>query len=250
MNGKEKCAILKQIRRDIVQKNDIAVTIADCKHQGNCKGTCPRCEAEVRAIEEALRARRAAGLKTVVAGLSAGILAAGLVACDPEDTADGDSLQGDLLPFYQSDVAMAGMEDTVDIPGDLPAFTENTDSNKRDKAETEIEIMGDIEVDPDLAGGSDSPEAIDTEGENSLPDAITEETKSSESKETSASYSFEETTLPYIPEETSLPSRPAETVEYDYAQETYVQISETAHSTEPAEPKESLALTAIDDRHA
>ena len=54
MNGKATCAILKQIRREIAEKNDIALVIAECSHKGDCPGTCPRCEAEVRILERAL----------------------------------------------------------------------------------------------------------------------------------------------------------------------------------------------------
>ena len=83
MNGKATCAILKQIRRDIAEKNDIALTIAECRHQGDCPGTCPRCEAEVRLLEKALAEKKKRGIQTAVAGISAGLLAAGLVSCTP-----------------------------------------------------------------------------------------------------------------------------------------------------------------------
>ena len=83
MNGKATCAILKQIRRDIAQKNDIALTIAECTYQGSCSGTCPRCEAEVRLLEKALAEKKKRGIRTAVAGISAGLLAAGLISCTP-----------------------------------------------------------------------------------------------------------------------------------------------------------------------
>ena len=90
MTGKEKCAILKQIRRDIAAKNDISLTIAECKHQGDCKGTCPRCEAEVEALERALEKRRRNGLRNVLTGISAGLLTAlHLTSCGPEIPAEG-----------------------------------------------------------------------------------------------------------------------------------------------------------------
>ena len=85
MNGKATCAILKQIRRDIAEKNDIALTIAECTHQGDCPGTCPRCEAEVRILEKALAEKKKKGLKTAVAGISAGLLAVGLSSRTPAE---------------------------------------------------------------------------------------------------------------------------------------------------------------------
>lgn len=55
MNGKSKCKILKQIRKQIAAENDITYVVSECKHQGDCLGTCPKCEAEVRYLEEELR---------------------------------------------------------------------------------------------------------------------------------------------------------------------------------------------------
>ena len=92
MNGKATCAILKQIRRDIAEKNDIALTIAECTHQGDCAGTCPRCEAEVKILEKALAEKKKKGLKTAVAGISAGLLAVGLSSCTPADKVGAQSL--------------------------------------------------------------------------------------------------------------------------------------------------------------
>ena len=83
MNGKDKCAILKQIRRDIARQNDIALTIAECRHKGDCAGTCPRCEAEVAALERALSDRRRQGKKVIVAGISAALVAASCTSCKP-----------------------------------------------------------------------------------------------------------------------------------------------------------------------
>ena len=48
--GKEKCRILKEIRAEIARQNGIAWTVESCAHKGNCRGTCPKCEAEVVAL--------------------------------------------------------------------------------------------------------------------------------------------------------------------------------------------------------
>ena len=69
--GKEKCRILKEIRTRIAAANDIEWVVSECRHQGNCKGTCPRCEAELRQLEEALAHREALGKKVAVVGISA-----------------------------------------------------------------------------------------------------------------------------------------------------------------------------------
>ena len=71
MIGKSKCKMLKQIRAEIAKNNDIEYTISECTFQGSCKGTCPKCEAEVIYLEEQLARRKALGKAVCVAGISA-----------------------------------------------------------------------------------------------------------------------------------------------------------------------------------
>ena len=112
MDGKEKCKALKQIRKQIAENNDIRYVVEECKHKGNCKGTCPRCEAEVRYLERELEKRRNLGKKVAVAGVSLG-LAASFCACSPQgivssvtdsivDLFDGNNnnYSGDAQPYY------------------------------------------------------------------------------------------------------------------------------------------------------
>ena len=54
MKGKEKCKALKEIRKQIAENNNIEYVVSECKHKGECKGTCPKCEAEVRYLEKEL----------------------------------------------------------------------------------------------------------------------------------------------------------------------------------------------------
>ena len=70
MNGKQICGALREIRRHIASANDIDYAPAECDHQGECPGTCPRCESEMRYIERQLRLRQAMGKAVVVAGLT------------------------------------------------------------------------------------------------------------------------------------------------------------------------------------
>ena len=48
MLGKKKCRILKEIRQKIADENDIPYVTHECKFQGECEGTCPRCESELK----------------------------------------------------------------------------------------------------------------------------------------------------------------------------------------------------------
>ena len=72
--GKRTCRILKEIRRQIAEANDIEYVVEECQYKGDCKGTCPKCEAEVRYLEEQLHQRQILGKAVMVAGLSLGVI--------------------------------------------------------------------------------------------------------------------------------------------------------------------------------
>ena len=73
--GKEVCLILKGIRQKIADANDISYQPKECHHKGDCTGTCPACEAEIRYLERELKARKGNGFGMKVAGIAAGICA-------------------------------------------------------------------------------------------------------------------------------------------------------------------------------
>lgn len=73
--GKTICNVLKGIRKSIADANGIEYSPRKCHHEGECRGTCPACEAEVRYIERQLNVRRQLGKAVTIVGLSAGIAA-------------------------------------------------------------------------------------------------------------------------------------------------------------------------------
>ncbi len=73
--GKQTCMILKEIRRQIAESNGIEFVTSECRYKGDCLGTCPKCEAEVRYLEQQLRSRSLAGKAVAIAGISAASLA-------------------------------------------------------------------------------------------------------------------------------------------------------------------------------
>ena len=44
VRGKQTCKILKDIRRQIAEANDIEYITSECQYKGDCTGTCPKCE--------------------------------------------------------------------------------------------------------------------------------------------------------------------------------------------------------------
>lgn len=68
--GKDICKELKAVRRRIAEENGIELEIPECTYQGPCRGTCPRCESELRYLENALAERLRMGRTAKVAGIA------------------------------------------------------------------------------------------------------------------------------------------------------------------------------------
>ena len=96
MLGKEKCKYLREIRKKIALENDIRLVTDECTFKGECKGTCPKCEAEVRYLENELERRKKIGKFVTIAGLSIAGLTSGtlLASCGEEE---GD------VPIYNNE---------------------------------------------------------------------------------------------------------------------------------------------------
>ena len=73
--GRNICNQLKAVRRSIAEENGIPLEVEECTYKGECRGTCPRCEAEVRYLEGALTERIRRGKVATVAGLALGLAA-------------------------------------------------------------------------------------------------------------------------------------------------------------------------------
>ena len=110
--GKQICKILKEIRMQIADANGIEFVTSECRYKGDCFGTCPKCEAEVRYLEQQLRVRSLAGKAVALAGISAGIML--MSGCNGEP----------VTPIEQTEAM-----DSIDEEGEQP---ENTMSVSRD----------------------------------------------------------------------------------------------------------------------
>ena len=71
--GKKVCKKLKEIRQQIADNNDIEYATSECHFQGECQGTCPKCDAELRYLENELNRRKQLGKAVAIAGISLGI---------------------------------------------------------------------------------------------------------------------------------------------------------------------------------
>ena len=111
MSGKSKCRFLKEIRRQIAAENDIEFVTSECKYQGECTGTCPKCEAELRYLEQELEKRQKAGKAIAVAGVAAALVV-GTSGCD----FIRDKLDSMVQGLYVSDISSESNEFTEEHP--------------------------------------------------------------------------------------------------------------------------------------
>ena len=121
--GKSTCKLLKDIRQQIADANGISYQPKECHHKGDCVGTCPACEEEIRYLERELKARKGNGFGMKVAGIAAGICAtvmpmtAAAQSVKPDSTANppvhtakkGDVKVVDLSDSCASPVVVRGM---------------------------------------------------------------------------------------------------------------------------------------------
>lgn len=140
--GKHTCKILRQIRKQIADANGIEYAVSECKYQGECLGTCPKCEEEVRYIEEQLNNRRILGKAVVLAGISMNVLsanAAGVVPFAEMENMDSitisDSLSTDSIRTKmdsEDNHVLAGVvEQMPAFPGGNSALLKYLEENVR-----------------------------------------------------------------------------------------------------------------------
>ena len=169
MNGKSKCKMLKEIRKKIAEENDIEYITSECKFQGDCRGTCPKCEAELKYLEDELKKRRSVGKKVAVAGIAAYMMLSA-TGCEIENLFHEQRLTGAVIENsqpYSTDFIETMPPETEFIEGELipemgtsaPVETDEPRENENnriplmgtvapsetDSGNYEVELDGDIE---------------------------------------------------------------------------------------------------------
>ena len=129
--GKRTCEFLKEVRQRVARENDIPLETRECTHEGDCRGTCPYCEAEVRYIEQELSKRRSLGKAVTVAGIAVSSMMMG--GCHSSS------------PKLQGEVGMSESATDTESLYDTREASEQEDSTPRhDQIET-YEIDGIVE---------------------------------------------------------------------------------------------------------
>lgn len=161
--GKRKCEILKTIRCQVAKKNGIPYTYTECTYQGECRGTCPKCEEELRYLNRELEKIKQSGKQVAVAGVATAVIATTTVGCSSDFLTDlGLKNQTTMgVPAYtqqeelDGDVAYVPPEtEQYEVEGSIvyvPPGEEETEPP------VETELMGDMlppeeEIEPPLPG--------------------------------------------------------------------------------------------------
>lgn len=167
MRGKEKCKALKKLRKQIAEENDIAYAVSECTFQGECKGTCPKCEAELRYLERELEVRRTMGKTVALVGLGVGLstMTTGCLAVDiAENVVDRVSAFGASI--------LDGTVADPELEGDVRVVDPDDDKNS-----TEDGIEGEVQ-NPGYSSEEDTSDwegVIELEGDVAVPETDTEE---------------------------------------------------------------------------
>jgi len=165
--GKQTCKILKEIRKQIAEENDIELVISECTYQGDCKGTCPKCEAEVRYLERELEKRQRLGKAAIFAGMTIGtaIIAS---SCGPLVSPPDGMLVDPVDTITTVDTTT---HDSIDEPflleGDVLAPVPDTmkAEEKKTACKTDVELVipGDIVEVDEVTEGFVAPEVGEVE---------------------------------------------------------------------------------------
>ena len=136
--GRNICDTLKAIRKQIADANGIDYSPEECNYKGECMGTCPKCEQDVRDLEYELHLRQMAGKAIKVAGIAAGLVA--MTACS-----DG-KVQSISPDATKSELNIVKKEEPKSGDGQLEGDISLSDEAKH--AEEENRILGKISSNP------------------------------------------------------------------------------------------------------
>ena len=101
--GKEKCEILRRIRQDVAERYGLQYTPSECKHQGDCAGTCPKCDAELEDLQRQLESRGISDINLTN------------IPVDIEHSGDDD------VEILEGDVAAPSADDLMTVTMGMPA---------------------------------------------------------------------------------------------------------------------------------
>ncbi len=127
---RKKCDHLKEIRKNMADSLGVELNQTVCTYEGDCKGTCPKCEKEERTLAKAL-------LKGTAVAASAAVLLTGC-SVGPYQT------EGVAQPEYYEDIA-GGISEAPENVEEFELLGEATLPDETDECKIDaIELEGDV----------------------------------------------------------------------------------------------------------
>lgn len=136
--GRNICNTLKAIRKQIADANGIDYSPEECNYKGECMGTCPKCEQDVRDLEYELHLKQMAGKAIKVAGIAAGLVAMTACSDGKVQRISSDATKGELNI----------VKEEVPKPGDRQLGGDISFSDEAKYAEEENRKLGEIPSNP------------------------------------------------------------------------------------------------------
>lgn len=147
MTGKEKCELLKAIRKNIAEMNGIEYYPEQCDHEGNCPGFCPRCDMEASYLMKELRKKEAAGSPIRIDTES--LAQFETLTSEPIEEEDDDSMVGNTFTAG----IIAPLEDwdgdNLHLQGDV-AMPDDFDDDPDSETDDEGDALGEGTIDGEL----------------------------------------------------------------------------------------------------
>ena len=149
--GKHICNTLKQIRLDIARANGIKYAPRECHHEGECAGTCPACESEMRFLEREIARSRSHGKAALIAGVSLGLMSFTATSCDYVNKSvkeiahqNDDVLQGEV-ELVEDSCEVADSLQNGRLKDSLSVIT-NVDKGNAVPRVTNLPIVGEVDT--------------------------------------------------------------------------------------------------------
>ena len=135
MKGKQICSYLKSVRREVAAANGIDWEIPECTFEGECPGTCPRCESEVRQLESELSRRKSLSQRVAIIGVAAGLALSGMSVASAQTADTSDSTQ---YEDEWNDFVVGNIELRADFPGGMDSLKRYLAANLKYPTDREV----------------------------------------------------------------------------------------------------------------
>lgn len=151
----------------MARENGIPLEIRECTHKGDCRGTCPYCEAEVRYLEQELSKRRSLGKAVTVAGIAVSAMMMG--GCHNQQTPGEPPAPAPVTETSVQPLSDNTSEEEVPEPGNIDTYemrevvlgliadSSSNRSTPKPSSLCDEDIMGVVDVEPSWYDEGDIP---------------------------------------------------------------------------------------------